>query len=159
MSLTIGLIASVHAEKASDGVLGYQFIGFSTTATRPNIGFSGMNELCKADYGSGARMCTTTEAIETKRLPSSSGSGWAQPNITDFLVEGTRVYYLFDGQTKSHDISDGINGMNCLGWGFDDNNFHGTYVSLFPNTGGTLQIGLNQENCDDDFHVACCRLP
>lgn len=156
-SLSFGFSTFVNGAPASKGpqdvvVLSYRYIGNSTTSVVPNIGINGMHTTCQADFGAGARMCTTTEVFETSNMPQTSPSfAWVQPIITDILIDGTTVHYGVAGRTISHAISEGVRGVNCSAW-TDTTVARGTTVT--NNSTGVMSIG--SDSCDEDFRVACC---
>jgi hypothetical protein len=133
-------------------VVSYRYIGNSTALVVPNIGINGMHATCQADFGDGARMCTTTEVFETPNMPQTSPSfAWVQPVITDIIVDGTNVHYGVAGRIISHAISEGIRGVNCSAW-TDTTVARGTTVT--NSLSGVMSIG--SDSCDEDFRVACC---
>jgi len=167
--LAFGLTASVNAapkapqdvvvvNDASNPVLieakSYRYVGNSTTGVAtPVIGINGMHETCQTDFGTSARMCTTTEVFETPNMPSGSTSsfGWVQPIISDVIINDGQVYYFIAGTVVSESATAGIGGANCLSWRTDNPFTQGTGVLT---SGGVIAIA--DDTCDENHFVACC---
>ncbi len=67
----------------------YRIIGFSvaTTTGTEQESLGGMHEICRAEFGGLARMCTTLEAAKSPNLADLPElSGWMQPLITSTAV-------------------------------------------------------------------------
>jgi len=136
----------------------YRYVGNSTATTLPIIGFNGMHATCQTDFGPTARMCTTTEVIETPNMPSITVNtqAWVQPVVDGLAVhEGaTRSWFGVAGRaipdpSGSQNVSDGI---ICASWTTDTEQRTGTVIY----TTASGAIGVGAVDCNNDIAVSCC---
>jgi len=57
----------------------YIYVGFSTALVLGDVGFKGMNDSCKADYGVDSRLVTSQEIAEAAVFPVETGDAWVMP--------------------------------------------------------------------------------
>jgi len=56
----------------------YEFAGFTTATMSGSAGYLGMNNACRNDFGSDARMATSTEVAQSNLGAAQSGVAWVQ---------------------------------------------------------------------------------
>jgi hypothetical protein len=141
LGLLISLTAAAAHAQAADP---YQLVGFSTNSVFGDEGVIEMGIECQADFGWGARMCASTEVMETVVFPQGlAGDAWIQPAYKGFGFGGSGSSYRVleaSGRVNS-------SGMNCNGW----TGTTGTGLSV-SNVGGFSEAG-----CAIARPVACCQ--
>lgn len=146
-ALTVLLILFAQPALAADP---YQWVGTtSVTFTGNGLGFVGMTTQCRADFGPGARMCTSKEILEsdTLNLIASPPQGcWIRPSWT-------HANGLFLDEAGSWDNDS----MSCRGW---STKLGGRGLVLMSTGGIGVNDGTSNSNpftCDQARPVACCK--
>lgn len=132
----------------------YQWIGATSVAFKGDgngLGFVGMTSQCRADYGAGARMCTSAEilASDTLNLNAIPSAGcWVRPS---FQTDASSNYLDGSGSIDNET-------MSCRGWSVKS---IGRGLVLMP-TGGLGPFadagdGATGFTCDQSRPVACCK--
>ncbi|MEZ4282294.1 MAG: hypothetical protein R3F21_22040 [Myxococcota bacterium] len=136
--LLLILASSAHAQDP------YQWVGatsVSFTGDGNGLGFVGMTTQCRADFGPGARMCTSQEVLESDTLNFNAipqAGCWIRPT---FVPAGSASAIDMSGSADSGP------GLSCQGW----TNTSESGVSLRPNG------GLERIACSAVSPVACCK--
>ena len=131
LAMTIGYAWQAHAQAAP-----YQLVGFSSRNFRGDAGVRGMTRGCQDDFGAAARMCTSTEALQTVAWPQADVSpAWLQPVI----VSGSTG-------TDASGVNASAPRLSCAGW------------SQVATTGLTVDsVGsFRTSDCNNARRVACC---
>lgn len=131
----------------------YQWVGNTTTlydGAGNGLGFVGMTSQCRAEFGAGARMCTSQEILESDTLNFNAfaPSGcWVRP-IYQPHGNGTGTVSTLDasgrGQNGGFGSNDGT--MSCQGWSAT------IQYGLSVNAAGGFEPAL----CSQTRAIACC---
>lgn len=129
----------------------YQWVGATTvsfTGDGNGLGFVGMTTQCRADFGPGSRMCTSSEIINSDTLNPNSipAQGcWVKPSPR--LGDASALALLDDSGIR-HQYYD----LNCLGWRSSSSNFGLTLTS-----DGVLISAEPAASCSAAKPIACCK--
>jgi len=132
----------------------YQWVGATATlydGSGNGLGFVGMTSQCRAEYGPGARMCTSQEVLDsdTLNLNGIPSSGcWVRPSWRSISTASFSSLAL-DESGVSGEVAPGSGDndtFTCRGWTNDFRNG----LSLLP-TGG-----FQRQLCSVARSVACC---
>ena len=88
------LAATAHHAQAADP---YQWVGYTTTAfdgSGNGFGFTLMTSACRADFGPGARMCKSSEYMDSDTLNPSGipvDGAWLRPSWRGFAGATSRL--------------------------------------------------------------------
>ena len=114
-------------------------MGFTGAEFTGSAGVFGMTNECRGEFGNGARMCSSVEAMETIAPPEGLlGTAWVRPV---FVPAGANV-----GDATGTTSSPGH--MDCGGWSLASDSSEGLTVSA---TGQFRQLV-----CAAARPVACC---
>ena len=117
----------------------YQLVGFSSATFKGGSGVRVFTEACQADFGPAARMCKSTEVLETVVWPQTlSGFAWVMP----VLVPG------INGTDASGSFHSAPSALSCEGWSNDESD------GLVVFATGAIQ---SHAICNISRSVACCR--
>lgn len=125
----------------------YQFAGFAPAA-EGTIGIGSMNSYCQTEFGSLARMATTTEFFDSNWSEEYHYNAWIRIDAVGMMsylpTEGSRVWQVVDRSgyiVSSRDI-------NCNQWAGDTAETYGL----------TLSEGrLRARACSASRYVACSK--
>jgi len=127
----------------------YQWVGatsISFDGSGNGLGFVGMTTQCRADFGPGARMCTSKEIMESDTL---------DPNAIP--AEGCWVRPVLLSIAWQTDVSGAKelagDGMSCHGWSFSSSGLKGLRLT---SAGGFDSRGLGSR-CSQVLPIACCK--
>ena len=145
MRLNVVLIAmavlTVAAEAAQAGSGAttdpIQLVGFTTAVFKGGAGVRTYSQACQADFDATARMCKSTEVLETVVWPALTGLAWVQP----VFVPGT------NGTDASGSFSGSPAGLSCNAWSSDGGS------GLSVDSTGAMQA----RDCDNALSIACCQ--
>jgi len=138
--------SSVHAQAADP----YQWVGTTTQTFNGNSGFLSMTTACRADFGAGARMCSTVEILESTTLTPNVEECWVRPvfqpigngSLSVMVLDATGVY--LDGQDGGTQPQN----FTCNGW----TNASSSRNGLVLRVSGGFEI----KQCGGNRPVACC---
>ena len=131
--VTIGYAWQAHAQADP-----YQLVGFSTMGFHGHAGVRAMTNDCQESFGPGARMCKSTEVLETVVWPQGDVSAaWLQPVFVSGST-GTDASGVFNASPLR---------LSCDGWSKE------TGSGLTVNSEGEFRTS----GCDNSRRVACCR--
>ena len=126
----------------------YQWVGFTTTTfdgSGNGFGFTLMTAQCRADFGPGARMCKSSEYMDSDTLNPSGipvDGAWLRPSWRGF--SGTGGIALDESGVRGEVGSN----LSCQSWtAVSDNN------GLTVTPGGSFA----QDICATARPVACCK--
>lgn len=131
----------------------YQWVGVTSVAFTGDgngLGFVGMTTQCRADFGPGARMCTSQEILESDTLNPNAippDGCWARPS---WAPNGIGVL------DESGSYASAATTLSCQSW--TSNGAGSSGLALMPNgsIGWFSQAG-GQISCDQSRPVACCK--
>ena len=142
----------------------YQWVGATTVAydgSGNGLGFVGMTSQCRADFGAGARLCTSQEILESDTLNFNAipeDGCWVrsvyQPVTGDDNTLASALLALDASGINSAGLS-GRGGMACVGWSTTSGGERGLILagtadpSVSP---GSFYTGV----CAASRSVACC---
>ena len=127
----------------------YQWVGVTSLAfdgTGNGLGFVGMTTQCRADFGPGARMCRSSEILDSDTLSVGAvpePGCWVRPTWRP-IAYGSAGEKALDESGRAGTAE----GLSCAGW-----------ASANPSVWGlVLQAsgGFKPLNCDIQRPVACC---
>ena len=137
----------------------YRFIGSTTTTVPADVGVNGMNNGCRVEFGTQARVCTSKEFFQTPDLtgfPADVESRWVIPTVTHVIEEpalGFVHHITYSGRALSTTKS--VRTVSCSG-----------YISASPfssmgtvvrRTNFSTAIKMFLEPCDQSHNpVVCC---
>lgn len=141
---------------------GYQFVGFSSASTLPNVGWYKMHEMCQQTFDNTTRMCTTKEMFESVDLANfpSGGIAWIQPVIASvtyyppyapkniLYVDVTGRSWFEEPFTSAGTAG---SGGTCGTWLTSNSTDTGMRVVDFDG-----RIGFSPTNCGYSYPVSCC---
>jgi hypothetical protein len=132
--VTIGYAWQAHAQADPD-----QLVGFSSNSFRGDAGVRAMTNGCLESFGPAARMCKSTEALETVAWPQVDVSAaWLQP----VFVSGSGG----TGVDASGVFNSSPARLSCDGWSQQ------TGTGLTVNSEGKFR----SSGCNSSRRVACC---
>lgn len=142
----------------------YRYVGTTVAETLPNIGLNGMNNVCRAEFGNEARMCSTKEFFLTPDTSSTpQGTAHIRPvqtstvwqSVGEDILEGRAQYAEWTGLTRlgrTWPIS------MCGGW--NSSASQNTLSVLVTDADGVQLFRSNHNNidysCADERSVTCC---
>jgi len=121
----------------------YQWVGFTTTTfdgSGNGFGFTSMTTQCRADFGPGARMCKSSEYMDSDTLNPSgipADGAWLRPSWRGFS-EGRAL--------DESGVARALPDLACEGW----NNTAPEGLILTPNG------SFGHESCATARPVTCC---
>ena len=132
----------------------YRYVGWSNTTTAATIGLNQMNDICSADYGPEARMCTTEEFYRTPSIPAvGTGPHWILPVIVN----------------EYHDpVSNIAYRTDYTGYVFTDTGYRSITCNSYPPIAGATgvvnwhgiahfqHVSPYQKSCNSVYPVDCC---
>ena len=139
-SVVVVLVAAASAAQAGGAPAGdpVQLVGFTTATFKGAAGVKVLTEACQADFDATARMCKSTEVLETVVWPATlTGLAWVMPVLVPG-ISGTDASGVATGSPVS---------LSCNGW--SDNG--GAGLSLEAT--GAMQT----RDCGNTLSVACCK--
>ena len=126
----------------------YQWVGYTTNTfdgSGNGLGFVVMTSACRADFGAGARMCKSSEYMDSDTLNPSGipvDGAWLRPSWRGFAGATSRLALDETGvEASSRELT-------CIWWGDNNNSFRG----LVLDAGG----GFARRSCDVQRPVTCC---
>ena len=122
------------------GATSITFDGRGDIGSGTLLGFVGMTTQCRADFGAGARMCTSAEILNSDSLNFNAipaGGCWLRPSWA--LAAGSVA-------VDESGYSAGPSGLACLGWNGVGQGLH------LKDTGS-----IDQTGCTTILPVACCK--
>ncbi len=127
----------------------YQWVGATSVAYTGNgngIGLLGMSTQCRADFGPGARMCSSAEILDSDTLnPSALGTAcWVRPTYQP----GYQGVADLSGANPENGSGD-LGAYACSGWTRSDSGLWGLTL--------TANGGVGPGRCDIAKPVACCK--
>lgn len=132
----------------------YQWVGFTTTTfdgSGNGFGFTLMTSACRADFGGGARMCKSSEYMDSDTLNPTGipvEGAWLRPSwrpVTATTSGAGFTMALDESGVKSDPAR-----LSCNGWISASSNSTG--LALRGASGG-----FNPENCSQSRPVTCCK--
>lgn len=138
--------SSVQAQAADP----YQWVGTTTQTFNGNGGFLSMTTACRADFGAGARMCSSVEILESDTLTPNVDECWVRPIFqpignglaSTVVLDATGVY--LDGESGGKQPQN----FTCNGWTTNDSGRNGLVLKV----SGGFQV----KACGGNRPVACC---
>jgi len=134
------LVVAVAAARAGAQPAGdpTQLVGFTTAAFKGGGGVRTFTQACQAEFDATARMCKSTEVLETIIWPANlTGLAWVMP----VFVPGT------NGTDASGANNGSPAGLSCAAW--SDSGGAGLGVDA---TGA-----MQPRDCGNTLSVACCK--
>lgn len=134
----------------------YQWVGATSVAFTGNgngLGFVGMTTQCRADFGPGARMCQSSEVLEsdTLNLNAIPAAGcWVRPSWRP-VASGSSGDIL--GLDESGQAWDARVRMTCSAWTATGEGSSGPVTGLVLSVNG----GIEPAACISARPVACCK--
>lgn len=114
------------------------------------VGQSGMNQECRATYGTTSHMCNADEFFSTAGTGANGAALWVQPSVSNCAYDGTQVACQEGGASTLVPQSNLF--LTCGGWTSASGN-NGTSAVYSTATGWTL---LTDSDCNAQRRVACC---
>jgi len=114
-----------------------QLVGFTTATLKGDSGVLAFTAACQNDFDAPARMCKSTEVLETVVRPASlTGTAWVLPVIVP-VTNGTDASGAFAGSPAA---------LSCNAWS------EGGGTGLSVDATGAMQ----PRDCGNTLSVACC---
>ena len=131
----------------------YRYIGNTTAVTLPSIGLNKLNDLCRADYGNEARMCSTKEYFETPdTTANAAGAAWVNPHIVTSVVSPINNDILLIDWTGARGTS---TRLSCSQWTSDNGSHTATTISNDGVPTGTKFVETD-DGCTVSRQIVCC---
>jgi hypothetical protein len=150
LSLLLSLVVVASAQAQNDP---YQWVGLTSvdfTGDGNGLGFVGMTTQCRADYGAGARMCSSVEILQSDNLNPNAippEDCWVRASIAGFATGGSINFYAIDASGAFASAS----GLTCGQWGADTSPTAGNGLVLSDD--GRFRTAL----CSESRPAACCK--
>jgi len=147
---TMNTLAEIHSAIQTGTGSGLQFLG-TTPAVSPAIGVLSLTAQCQQTFGSGTRMCTSVEILNSVNVPEAAEwntpTGWLRP-VYLFASEETLGWYYDATGLKSAPTE-----FTCGFW-TNSSNLQGLAVQNLG--GGVVGHFLRLECSEVATGVACC---
>jgi hypothetical protein len=136
--VVVWVVAAAAAQAGSGATTDpVQLVGFTSAPFKGGVGVRTLTQACQAEFDAAARMCRSTEVLETVVWPAAlTGSAWVMP----VYVPGT------NGTDASGANSGSPAGLSCAAWS------EGGGAGLSVDATGAMQ----PRDCGNTLSVACC---
>jgi hypothetical protein len=115
-----------------------QLVGFTTAVSKGGAGVRALTQACQSEFDATARMCKSTEVLETVVWPATlTGAAWLMP----VFVPG------INGTDASGVVAGSPAGLSCNAWTDDGG------VGLSVEASGSMRA----RDCGNTLSVACCK--